>query len=614
MQVVHSGYCQAAGLCGDTAPRRRPGAWGLPGQARVSQGTTLFSARNATCLFPAHLYLLGCRDYVKERGGVPLQRCLQMVYGNGSGHELVVLRNQAVQYGEGAVLLLKVDRLPWVLPAVSPPVCSCLHPPCLHRPVLPPLHGAHGALRLLQHSLAAARFTACLVHCRQRPALLCTLAARILHCPLPAPRTACAAPCTTSSTSQPAALCPVLPVPCATCSTVQRLHSASPGAPHAARGAVRCCSTAHCSQHHAPPFAPCTACSDMDHLQHCAALVLRTTCILHPLRPALCTLGSSAPPALCTARSVTHGLHPVLPAASCTAHGRLHHLQGRACHALCAACSTTRRLQHPLQCVPLILCTACGAMDCLYCALRALSIACSPVLQLCRAAPAAPGTTLLYHVSAGTVLAVNHSAAHALPAPRTALCLSPCAPGAACSTGMALLRVPPCLRCLHRHCLHQALPAALCSTLHRVLPAPSVACSGVLSSATCPLFPCHALPRSTFSVPLLQGSCRLQWGCSMSLCAAQHCSPNLGAQPSCAAGDVLQGAGIPGRRGILARARAARKTPSLHLGLKIVLYTLGVKGSTFFLKSWYLSENTGYQPSCALCWHRWPGWVLLKHC
>lgn len=138
-------------------------------------------------------------------------------------------------------------------------------------------------------------------------------------------------------------------------------------------------------------------------------------------------------------------------------------------------------------------------MDCLYCALRALSIACSPVLQLCRAAPAAPGTRLLYHALAGTILVVNHPAAHALPAPCTVPCLSPCVPCAACSTGMALLRVPPCIRCLHHHCLHQALPAAPCSTLHRVLPAPSIACSGVLSSEPCPPF--HAMPCFALLLP-----------------------------------------------------------------------------------------------------------------
>lgn len=233
-------------------------------------------------------------------------------------------------------------------------------------------------------------------------------------------------------------------------------------------------------------------------------------------------------------------------------------------------------------------------MDCLYCALRALSVACSPVLQLCPAAPAAPGTTLLYHALAGTILAVNHPATHALPAPCTVPCLSPCVPCAACSTGMALLHVPPCIRCLHNHCLHQALPAAPCST------APCAACTihclqWHADLCTMPPFPCHALLCPAFAL----------------------CSLHLGAQPSCSAGDVLQGAGILGCRGVLAQAWAARKTPSLHLDSQIKnhdLQALGVKSFTFFLKSWYLSENTGYQPSCALCWHWWPGWVLLKHC
>lgn len=155
---------------------------------------------------------------------------------------------------------------------------------------------------------------------------------------------------------------------------------------------------------------------------------------------------------------------------------------------------------------------------------------------------------------------------------------------------MALLRVPPCIRYLHHHCLHQALPAAPCSTLHRVLPAPSIACSGVLSSEPCPPF--HAMPCFALLLPFAP--------CIWVL------SP-----------PVLQGAGILGCRGILAQAWAARKTPSLHLDLQIKnhdLEVLGVKSFNFFLKSWYLSENTGYQPSCALCWHWWPGWVLLKHC
>lgn len=273
--------------------------------------------------------------------GVPLQCCLQMVYRKGSGHELVV--NQAVQCGDGAVLPLKADRLPWLLPAVSPPVRLLQHqalpaptlpaPPCAafpaqgpRCPVPPPACPDCSTVHRLPRAL---------------PAAPCT--AHILHCPLPALCTACAVPCTTSSTSQPAALCPALPVPCATCCTLQRLHGASPGALHTARGAVRCCSTVHCPQHQAPPpFISCTSCSDMDRLQHCAVLVLCTTL---SCTPASCTVHGWQQ---CTTCSVTPGLHPVLPAASCTTHRRLHHLQGHACHALCAAWSITHHLQHPV--------------------------------------------------------------------------------------------------------------------------------------------------------------------------------------------------------------------------------------------------------------------------
>lgn len=344
MQFVHSGYCQAAGLCGDTALGWQPGAWGLLGQARrgVFQGTTLFSARNATCLFPAHLYLLGCRDYVKERGGVPLQCCLQMVYRKGSGHELVV--NQAVQCGDGAVLPLKADRLPWLLPAVSPPVRTrrCLHPPCLHHPVLPSLSRAHGALCLLQHSLTAARFIACLVHCQQHPALPTFCTARCQPCALPVLRPAppaaphnlllCALHCR----------CRVPPAaPCSACTVHRLVHCILPVVLCAA--AALC--IAHSTMHHLPsypalPAATWTACSTVQCLFSAPPYPAL-------LRPALCMVGSSAPP-VCTARSVTPGLHPVLPAASCTAHGRLHHLQGHACHALCAAWSITHHMQHPV--------------------------------------------------------------------------------------------------------------------------------------------------------------------------------------------------------------------------------------------------------------------------
>lgn len=261
-------------------------------------------------------------------GGVPLQCCLQMVYRKGSEHKLVV--NRAVQCGDGAVLPSKEDRLPWLLPAVSPPVCLLQHQ-VLPAPTLPAPPGAAFPAQGPRCPVPPPAFPDCsTVHRLPRalPAAPCT--AHVLHCPLPALCTACAAPCTTSSTSQPAALCPALPVPCATCSTMQRLQGASPGALHTACGAVRCCSTVHCPQHRAPPpFIPCTSCSDIDHLQHCAVLVLCTT-LSALLSPALCTVGSSAPPALCTARSVTHGCTPcclqplALPTGDCTTCRAMH--------------------------------------------------------------------------------------------------------------------------------------------------------------------------------------------------------------------------------------------------------------------------------------------------
>lgn len=101
-------------------------------------------------------------------------------------------------------------------------------------------------------------------------------------------------------------------------------------------------SAGHCPQHRALPAAPCTACSTEHYPQHRAfpAAPFSTCSTAHgspcSARSAMnCVLlcVHCVPPMPCTACSAMHGPHAVLPAAACTAQGRLQRAER------CSLCS-----------------------------------------------------------------------------------------------------------------------------------------------------------------------------------------------------------------------------------------------------------------------------------
>lgn len=101
-------------------------------------------------------------------------------------------------------------------------------------------------------------------------------------------------------------------------------------------------SAGHCPQHRALPAAPCTACSTEHYPQHHAfpAAPFSTCSTAHgspcSARSAMnCVLlcVHCVPPMPCTACSAMHGPHAVLPAAACTAQGRLQRAER------CSLCS-----------------------------------------------------------------------------------------------------------------------------------------------------------------------------------------------------------------------------------------------------------------------------------
>lgn len=205
------------------------------------------------------------------------------------------------------------------------PLCAscstrrCLHPPCLHHPVLPSLRRAHGALCLLQHALTAARFIACLVHCQQHPALPTFCTARCQPCALPV---LCPAPPAAPHNLLLCALhcrCRVPPAaPCSACMAHRLVHCILSMVLCAA--AALC--IAHSTMHHLPsypalPAATWTTCSTVQCLFSAPPYPAL-------LRPALCTVGSSAPPAVSHLACTPCCLQLALPTGDCTTCRAMH--------------------------------------------------------------------------------------------------------------------------------------------------------------------------------------------------------------------------------------------------------------------------------------------------